>query len=146
MPSKRDVTVKALSGNLLQMKFMKRSAVDMQKDDEKELFKDTAEHWVIDEQLAKKHKYDLDTELSHAMCEELPFGRLSFKGFNPAVEKLMRRLAGDESEGEVIPEEDKQFAEEYASVSNVAKKFAKKQSARKSKFHKGKHVSKHKKE
>ncbi len=42
-------------------------------------------------------------EGSYAVCEDLTFGRMSFKGFNPDVEKLMQKL---ERERNPAPKED----------------------------------------
>jgi len=33
-------------------------------------------------------------ENSYAACQDLTFGRMSFNGMNPEIEKLMRKLSG----------------------------------------------------
>ncbi|PVD20322.1 hypothetical protein C0Q70_18476 [Pomacea canaliculata] len=48
------------------------------------------EHWVRDlpQHLKRDDRYILQPSVTQ--CEHLVFGRLSFKGFNPDVEKLMK--------------------------------------------------------
>ena len=35
------------------------------------------------------YRFELNIQPSHSMCEDLAFGRMSFKGFNPAIEVSM---------------------------------------------------------
>ncbi|KAM8892825.1 M-phase phosphoprotein 6 isoform 2-T2 [Spinachia spinachia] len=114
-----------LSKNLLRMKFMQRGLDDEMKkqleEDEKRIISD--EHWnfVIEEK-------------SFVPCEELKFGRVSFKGFNPEVERLMLLMNPQEVEEEEedvdtsrMPTDvtDEEMALRYESlVSSMKKKFS----------------------
>lgn len=77
----------SLSKNLLQMKFMKRSKEKAELEIEEEKSK-----ILIEEQLSETIKKGdrFYVEPSHVLCEGLVFGRLSFRGKNPEIEKLMQ--------------------------------------------------------
>lgn len=80
-----------LSKNLLRMKFMQRGLdADARKqldEEEKRIISD--EHWFLDlPELKAKENYIIE-ERSYVPCEDLVYGRMSFKGFNPEVERLM---------------------------------------------------------
>ncbi|XP_074645357.1 M-phase phosphoprotein 6-like [Tubulanus polymorphus] len=125
-----------LSKNLLQMKFMRRTAVK-QEMDENELEKKRIiddEHWVLDipEQKQAVSKYIM--EPSNVVVEGLPqFGRLSFKGFNPEIEKLMTeeefeaKLNASEEREKLTAVDDEEMVERFENiVGTIAKKFTKK--------------------
>lgn len=123
----------SLSSNVLQMKFMKRSALRIEKEkSEEERQQDIDdEHWVLDLPPIDKPEGKYITEPSYERCENLMYGRMSFKGFNPEVEKLMTQnndrlrleeSARKESETSVGDEE---MAQRYKALSNtIANKFA----------------------
>ncbi|XP_030646765.1 M-phase phosphoprotein 6 [Chanos chanos] len=129
-----------LSKNLLRMKFMQRSlGADVKKqleEDEKRIISD--EHWYLDlPELKAKENYIIE-ESSFVPCEDLVYGRMSFKGFNPEVEKLMTLMNThnrDEEEEEEMEDPgrmetdvtDEEMARRYESlVESMKKKFAKK--------------------
>ncbi|XP_054889567.1 M-phase phosphoprotein 6 [Poeciliopsis prolifica] len=126
-----------LSKNLLRMKFMQRGLDAETKkqleEDEKRIISD--EHWYLDLPELKAKENLIIEEKSLVPCEDLIYGRMSFKGFNPEVEKLMVLLnPKDEKEEEEedmgcmqtdITDED--MALRYESlVGTMKKKFAKK--------------------
>ncbi|XP_023220033.1 M-phase phosphoprotein 6-like [Centruroides sculpturatus] len=76
-----------LSKNLLKMKFMKRSKEKIEQKQEELEKKALFETELID--LLKKEGKRFLIEPSYAPCEQLVFGRMSFKGMNPEIEKLM---------------------------------------------------------
>ncbi|XP_063951361.1 M-phase phosphoprotein 6-like [Lytechinus pictus] len=124
-----------LSKNLSQMKFMQRR-VKKDAEEEQELEKqrqidDT--HWVLDlpDLILRGNRYE--TVDSMADCEDLVFGRMSFNGMNPAIEKVMRVMNGEEVEDEEEVEEqaegvtEEEMADRYSSlVGTIGKKFNKK--------------------
>ncbi|XP_061578266.1 M-phase phosphoprotein 6 [Cololabis saira] len=124
------------SKNLLRMKFMQRGLDAETKkqleEDEKRIISD--EHWYLDlPELNAKENLILE-EKSFGPCEDLLFGRMSFRGFNPEVEKLMALLNPkdeDEEEEDVSHMQtdvtDEEMALRYESlVGSMKKKFAKK--------------------
>ncbi|KAM8892824.1 M-phase phosphoprotein 6 isoform 1-T1 [Spinachia spinachia] len=125
-----------LSKNLLRMKFMQRGLDDEMKkqleEDEKRIISD--EHWYLDlPELKAKENFVIE-EKSFVPCEELKFGRVSFKGFNPEVERLMLLMNPQEVEEEEedvdtsrMPTDvtDEEMALRYESlVSSMKKKFS----------------------
>ncbi|XP_053305354.1 M-phase phosphoprotein 6 [Spea bombifrons] len=130
------VEVGKLSKNLLRMKFMQRS-IDAEtrkqlEEDEKKIISD--EHWYLDLPELKEKESFIIEERSFLPCEEFLFGRMSFKGFNPEVEKLMIQMNAKEKTEEVIDDgkmevdvTDEEMARRYESlVGTIQKKFAKK--------------------
>ncbi|XP_026095314.1 M-phase phosphoprotein 6-like [Carassius auratus] len=128
-----------LSKNVLRMKFMQRGLdAELKKqldEEEKRIISD--EHWFLDlPELKAKENYIIE-ERSYAPCEDLVFGRMSFRGFNPEVEKLMLLMnthqeeEEDDEDGNVSRMEtditDEEMAKRYESmVESMRKKFAKK--------------------
>ncbi|XP_041852079.1 M-phase phosphoprotein 6 [Melanotaenia boesemani] len=127
-----------LSKNLMRMKFMQRGLDAETKkqleEDEKKIISD--EHWYLDLPELKAKENLIMEEKSFGPCEDLFFGRLSFRGFNPEVEKLMA-LFNPKAEKEEEEEEDvrrmqtdvtdEEMALRYESlVGSMKKKFAKK--------------------
>ncbi|KAM9351714.1 M-phase phosphoprotein 6 isoform 3-T3 [Symphorus nematophorus] len=115
-----------LSKNLLRMKFMQRGLDAETKkqleEDEKRIISD--EHWNL-----------IIEEKSFVPCEDLKYGRFSFKGFNPEVEKLMVLMnpkdEEDKEEEDISRMQtdvtDEEMALRYESlVGSMKKKFAKK--------------------
>ncbi|KAM9302232.1 M-phase phosphoprotein 6 [Gastrophryne carolinensis] len=129
--------VAKLSKNLLRMKFMQRSLDPETKkqleEDEKKIISD--EHWFLDlPELKEKENYIIE-ERSLLPCVDFLYGRMSFKGFNPEVEKLMVQMNAKTAEEEEDLEEskmdadvsDEEMARRYESlVGTIKKKFAKK--------------------
>ncbi|XP_071630681.1 M-phase phosphoprotein 6 [Temnothorax longispinosus] len=77
----------ALSKSILQMKFMKRTKDKV----EKEQFQEEGEEYFGSELTSrmKKASGKFLMEASYVFCEKLGDGRLSFRGMNPVIEKLM---------------------------------------------------------
>lgn len=73
-------------------------------------------------------------EQSFSLCEDLLYGRMSFRGFNPEVEKLMLQMnsknraeAAEEEETVEVDVSDEEMARRYETlVGTIGKKFAKK--------------------
>ncbi|XP_051548379.1 M-phase phosphoprotein 6 [Myxocyprinus asiaticus] len=127
-----------LSKNLLRMKFMQRGldAETRKQLDEEEKRIISDEHWFLDlPELKAKENYIIE-ERSYVPCEDLVYGRMSFRGFNPEVEKLMVLMNApkddeDEDDNGMSRMEtditDEEMARRYESlVGSMKKKFAKK--------------------
>ncbi|XP_032087282.1 M-phase phosphoprotein 6 [Thamnophis elegans] len=132
----RDVKSK-LSKNLLRMKFMQRGLDSETKkqleEEEKKIISE--EHWFLDRPELKEKESLVIEERSFTMCEDLLYGRMSFKGFNPEVEKLMvqmnSRYKTEENEEEKNVKEtdvsDEEMARRYETlVGTIGRKFLKK--------------------
>ncbi|NXG52007.1 MPH6 phase, partial [Psilopogon haemacephalus] len=92
-----------LSKNLLRMKFMQRGLDSQTKkqleEEEKKIISE--EHWYLDlPDLKEKESYIIE-ERSFMPCEDLLYGRMSFKGFNPEIEKLMIQMNSKYKEKEI---------------------------------------------
>ncbi|XP_040838242.1 M-phase phosphoprotein 6 isoform X2 [Ochotona curzoniae] len=122
-----------LSKNLLRMKFMQRG-LDLEtkkqlEEEEKKIISE--EHWYLDlPELKEKESYIIE-EQSFLSCEDLLYGRMSFRGFNP--EKLMLQMNAKNTAEEVEDEtveldvSDEEMARRYETlVGTIGKKFAKK--------------------
>ncbi|XP_034644523.1 M-phase phosphoprotein 6 [Trachemys scripta elegans] len=129
-----------LSKNLLRMKFMQRGLDSETKkqleEEEKKIISE--EHWYLDLPELKEKESFIIEERSFMPCEDLLYGRMSFKGFNPEVEKLMIQMnsrykkeeieADDTAEADVSDEE---MARRYETlVGTIGKKFLKKRDQR----------------
>ncbi|CAE1292950.1 MPHOSPH6 [Acanthosepion pharaonis] len=80
-----------LSKNVLGLKFMQRTVIRLEKEqnaDENQRAIDD-EHWVIARPVEKQEENLFEVNPSYVFCEELKFGRMSFLGCNPEIEKLM---------------------------------------------------------
>ncbi|XP_053556728.1 M-phase phosphoprotein 6 [Bombina bombina] len=125
-----------LSKNLLRMKFMQRSLDAETKkqleEDEKKIISD--EHWYLDLPELKEKESFIIEERSFLPCEDFLYGRMSFKGFNPEVEKLMVQMNSKSTKEEIVEEDktemdisDEEMARRYESlVGTIKNKFAKK--------------------
>uniref|UniRef100_UPI000E55A104 M-phase phosphoprotein 6 n=1 Tax=Urocitellus parryii TaxID=9999 RepID=UPI000E55A104 len=98
-----------LSKNLLRMKFMQRGLDSETKkqleEEEKKIISE--EHWYLDLPELKEKESVIIEEQSFLLCEDLLYGRMSFRGFNPEVEKLMLQMNAknkteDEDEDEIV--------------------------------------------
>ncbi|RUS85046.1 hypothetical protein EGW08_007183 [Elysia chlorotica] len=124
-----------LSKNVLQMKFMQRSVLRMEKEqneEERQKIIDD-EHWALDLPEYKTKESDFLENQSYSVCEELLFGRQSYQGFNPEVEKLMkvqnaeREIQKTEEKEKEESVGDKEMAQRYSSLMGIiAKKFSNK--------------------
>ncbi|XP_069595266.1 M-phase phosphoprotein 6 [Ranitomeya imitator] len=129
-----------LSKNLLRMKFMQRSLDPETKkqleEEEKKIISD--EHWFLDLPELKEKESFIIEERSFLPCEDFLYGRMSFKGFNPEIEKLMVQMNSKTTEIKTEEEDpdfgkmdvdvtDEEMALRYESlVDSIRKKFAKK--------------------
>ncbi|XP_071959340.1 M-phase phosphoprotein 6-like [Antedon mediterranea] len=149
----------SLSKNVKQMKFMQRKLdrdiVEESKEQDRQ-HKIDDEHWVLDlpELQHKTCKYEI--EASYVKCEDLMYGRMSFKGMDPIIEKIMKnnetRNEEEEEEEEAIidPGEtmitDEEMAKQYSTLVNtIGKKFAKKRDMSTDKSSSEEHVKRKKK-
>ncbi|XP_057379774.1 M-phase phosphoprotein 6-like [Daphnia carinata] len=99
-----------LSKNLLEMKFMKRTKEKTEKELEDEERQATFANEITSAMLSHGSKFLMES--SYAACEKLTFGRMSFKGANPEIEKIMRRFISPQP-----PKEDSLLQnEKYADV------------------------------
>ncbi|KAG9474924.1 M-phase phosphoprotein 6 [Eleutherodactylus coqui] len=126
-----------LSKNLLRMKFMQRSLDPETKkqleEEEKKIISD--EHWFLDLPELKEKESFIIEERSFLPCEDFLYGRMSFKGFNPEIEKLMVQMnSKTKAEEEDLEEEnmdvdvsDEEMARRYETlVGSIKRKFSKK--------------------
>ncbi|XP_006876186.1 PREDICTED: M-phase phosphoprotein 6-like [Chrysochloris asiatica] len=91
------------------------------------------EHWYLDLPELKEKESVIIEEQRFSLCEDLLYGRMSFRGFNPEVEKLMLQMNSKSKTEEVKDEaveidvSDAEMARKYESlVGTIGKKFAKK--------------------
>lgn len=79
-----------LAKNLLRMNFMQRGLDSETKkqleEEERKMISD--EHWYLDLPELKEKESFIIEEQSFSLCEDLLYGRMSFRGFNPEVEVL----------------------------------------------------------
>ncbi|XP_046468922.1 M-phase phosphoprotein 6 [Neodiprion pinetum] len=123
----REVNKTKLSKGILEMKFMKRTKEKV----EKQLFQEEGKEY-FGAQLTNHMKKGSDKfiiEPSFVFCEGLLDGRVSFRGMNPEIERLMeleeeakQALTRKQNETEIT---DEQMAKHYRSsaVDTMAKKF-----------------------
>ncbi|EOB00887.1 M-phase phosphoprotein 6, partial [Anas platyrhynchos] len=77
-------------------------------------------------------------ERSFMLCEDLLYGRMSFKGFNPEIEKLMVQMNSKSKKEEIEVDDkmeadvsDEEMARRYETlVGTIGKKFLKKRDQR----------------
>ncbi|XP_035868161.1 M-phase phosphoprotein 6 isoform X2 [Phyllostomus discolor] len=91
------------------------------------------EHWYLDLPELKEKESFIIEEQSFLLCEDLLYGRMSFRGFNPEVEKLMIQMNSKNKAEEVEDEtveldvSDEEMARRYETlVGTIGKKFVKK--------------------
>ncbi|CAF1001843.1 unnamed protein product [Brachionus calyciflorus] len=124
-----------LSSNVLQMKFMKRTAVEKQEELalEEQKHQIDNEHWYLDVDTEKKvatSGCSVIVEPSYTVFDGIGFGRMSFNGFNPQVEKIMKQINGEVEEKDDKEEkeiDDEEMAEHYSSSlgNTIGKKLGK---------------------
>ncbi|NXH12757.1 MPH6 phase, partial [Bucco capensis] len=130
-----------LSKNLLRMKFMQRGLDSQTKkqleEEEKKII--TEEHWYLDLPDLKEKESFIIEERSFMPCEDLLYGRMSFKGFNPEIEKLMIQMNSrcKEEENEVDDKMEADVSDEEMArrqyetlVGTIGKKFLRKRDQR----------------
>ncbi|KFP80936.1 M-phase phosphoprotein 6, partial [Apaloderma vittatum] len=97
------------------------------------------EHWYLDLPDLKEKESFIIEERSFMQCEDLLYGRMSFKGFNPEVEKLMIQMnsKGKEKEIEVDDKMEADVSDEEMArrqyetlVGTIGKKFLRKRDQR----------------
>ncbi|XP_059146033.1 M-phase phosphoprotein 6-like, partial [Physella acuta] len=124
-----------LSNNVLQMKFMQRSVLRIEKEQNEEEQQKVIddEHWVLDIPDYKTKGSLFLQNQSYVVCEGLRFGPQSYQGFNPEIEKIMRLQSAEEEakRSEEIEKQnsvsDQEMVNRYSSLMGViAKTFAKK--------------------
>ncbi|XP_076323454.1 M-phase phosphoprotein 6 isoform X2 [Tachypleus tridentatus] len=116
-----------LSKHVLDMKFMKRSKEKVQKEAEEEERKTILENHIIHDLKKEGEKFII--EPSFGPCEELVSGRMSFRGMNPRIERIMeeRELAANQNQHKMAGISDKEMTERYSTlIGTIAKKFGKK--------------------
>ncbi|EHA97326.1 M-phase phosphoprotein 6 [Heterocephalus glaber] len=125
-----------LSKNLLHMKFKQRGVDSETKkqleEEEKKIISE--EPWYLDLPELKEKESFIIEEQSFLLCKELLYGRMSFRGFNPEVEKLMLQMnaknkAEEQEEDETVELDvsDEEMARRYETlVGTIGKMFAKK--------------------
>lgn len=93
----------SLSKNVLSMKFMQRTKERIEEKHEVEsLFGKTAP----DDTKQQPEIEVWRTEESHVPCEGLMFGRMSFRGYNPEIERLMSEKGGKKYDRESDPTDE----------------------------------------
>ncbi|XP_053934325.1 M-phase phosphoprotein 6 [Cuculus canorus] len=129
-----------LSKNLLRMKFMQRGLDSQTKkqleEEEKKIISD--EHWYLDLPDLKEKESFIIEERSFMACEDLLYGRMSFKGFNPEIEKLMIQMNSKGKKEEIEVDDkmeadvsDEEMARRYETlVGTIGKKFLRKRDQR----------------
>ncbi|XP_036048708.1 M-phase phosphoprotein 6-like [Onychomys torridus] len=124
-----------LSKNLLRMKFMQRVLDSETKkqleEEEKKMMND--EHWYLDLPEFKEKESFIIEKQSFLLCEDLLYGRTSFRGFSPDIEKLMLQInsknkaAAEEEETVEVDVSDEEMARRYETlVRTIGKMFAEK--------------------
>ena len=114
-----------LSKNLLQMKFMQRKKLPFDNEPEKQRYTNSK----IDQELLNLCKTEGDrymTTNSFLLCEDLRYGRMSYKGMNPEIEKLVKsknRQFEDEEEDEEISQNDNEVEVTNVQMAKAFKKF-----------------------
>lgn len=124
-----------LSKNVLQMKFMQRSALRIEKEkhvEEQQRVIDD-EHWVLDLPQTKQKESKYINEPSIMRIENLQFGRFSYGGCNPEIEKMMKaaesekEMARSEAVEKELRVDDEEMAGRYQTLfGTIAKKYTKK--------------------
>ncbi|XP_077787666.1 M-phase phosphoprotein 6 isoform X3 [Podarcis muralis] len=126
-----------LLGHLRFLLFMQRGLDSETKkqleEEEKKII--SKEHWFLDLPELKEKESFIIEERSFVPCEDLLYGRMSFKGFNPEVEKLMIQMNSKYKTEEIEEEDnameadvsDEEMARRYETlVGTIGKKFLKK--------------------
>ncbi|XP_062129314.1 M-phase phosphoprotein 6 [Drosophila sulfurigaster albostrigata] len=138
MPSKMKPR---LSRGVLDMKFMQRTKLKVAKEDDDEQSRALYSNELNTKMLNSNSNFII--EPSYAICEGLIDGRLSFRGMNPEIERLME-LEQVEKDGKSRPEQPKDVTDQemvetyYANQAPAASKTMGKKFSTKNEFHKRK--------
>ncbi|EDV99102.1 M-phase phosphoprotein 6 [Drosophila grimshawi] len=131
MPSKMKPR---LSRGVLDMKFMQRTKAKVEKEDDDEQSRALYSNELNQKMLNSNSNFII--EPSYSICAGLSDGRLSFRGMNPELERLLE-LERAEKEGKTKPEQptevnDEQMAETYYAnqATAISKTIQKKMTAR----------------
>uniref|UniRef100_A0A0B7A1F2 M-phase phosphoprotein 6 n=1 Tax=Arion vulgaris TaxID=1028688 RepID=A0A0B7A1F2_9EUPU len=133
-------TTAHLSKNVLQMKFMQRSVLRIEREQNEEERQKVIddEHWVRDLPEYRRKESPFLKDQSYTICEQLTLGRQSYRGFNPDIEKMMLAQINEQEMKRVEEQErqdsvgEKEMANRYSSLMGViAKKFTKKRTRNK---------------
>ncbi|XP_068150770.1 M-phase phosphoprotein 6 [Drosophila tropicalis] len=116
MPSK---VKPRLSRGVLDMKFMQRTKVKVAKEDDDEQSRALYSHEINDKMLNSNSNFIIET--SYAICEGLIDGRLSFRGMNPELERLMEQEKA-EKESKLKPEQPKDVSDQDMAKTYYANK------------------------
>ncbi|XP_053602690.1 M-phase phosphoprotein 6 [Plodia interpunctella] len=103
-----------LPKSVLEMKFMRKTKERIEKEIENTQGHDSLYSNIITNEM-RHASGNFITESSFIFCEDLLEGRLSFKGMNPEIERLMDENGANENDGEM----DKDISDEI-----LAKKMA----------------------
>uniref|UniRef100_A0A6M2DJY0 Putative m-phase phosphoprotein 6 n=1 Tax=Xenopsylla cheopis TaxID=163159 RepID=A0A6M2DJY0_XENCH len=82
----REINKRKLSKSILEMKFMKKTKEKFMKEEEDEESRNMYSNEITD-RMNKNSQYIEEPSL--AICENLLVGRLSYKGMNPEIERLL---------------------------------------------------------
>ncbi|KAI1277989.1 M-phase phosphoprotein 6 [Halotydeus destructor] len=107
---------KVLSKNLLQMKFMQRTK---EKHDLKEEEDKSAHLLDKDVQIESSNRFRVRVEPSYEVCEQLVFGRMSFKGCNVEIERLMQeknQIKEAQAPANVVDVSNKEMVNRYRKI------------------------------
>lgn len=104
------------------MKFMQRGLdSENQKqleEEERKTIRD--EHWYLDLPELKEKESFIIEEQSFSLCEDLLYGRMPFRGFNPEVEKFMLQM---NSRNRVAAAEEEETVEADVSEEEMARRY-----------------------
>ncbi|KAH8403350.1 hypothetical protein KR222_011095 [Zaprionus bogoriensis] len=128
-----------LSRGVLDMKFMQRTKIKVAKEADDEQSRALYSNELNDKMLNSNSNFII--EPSYTICEGLMEGRLSFRGMNPELERLLE-LERDEKAAQTRPEQpkevtDQEMVEAYyanqapAASGSMQKKFSTKKEFRK---------------
>ncbi|XP_075527360.1 M-phase phosphoprotein 6 [Dermacentor variabilis] len=125
----RDTSKTKLSRHLLEMKFMKKSKEKAQKDEEDEEHRSLFNSDAMDTIKKEGSRYIIQE--SYAPCLGLILPRMSFKGRNLEIERIMQGENEKEPQACKMPGiPDEEMAERYSTlVGTIAKKFDKRKPA-----------------
>lgn len=116
MPSKAKPR---LSRGVLDMKFMQRTKVKVAKEADDEQSRALYSNELNDKMLNSNSNYII--EPSYSICEGLMEGRLSFRGMNPELERLLE-LEREEKAAQTKPEQPKEVTDQEMAESYYANK------------------------
>ncbi|XP_065064605.1 M-phase phosphoprotein 6-like [Rhopilema esculentum] len=114
--------IKVLSKNLRKMKFMQKQQDELLAENQKKEYdmQLSKEHWFVEDMIDIDLRTAPETESSFVICEDLlSVGRMSFRNFNPKIEKLYSGLLSKHSDHD----KDAESGEEDVSVAEMADRY-----------------------